>query len=124
MAGAGKRLGAPLLATVAVLTACTDTIPATTGPSDPRPTATPPDDTLQPTPTLGPHGAGDFIPAEIAPRVATAGQDIVVTPSAAVEPTCGVTMAFYDHLERQGLTGADTPMLGNGITHMDQPHDW
>ncbi len=94
------RLGrAPLAAVVAVttvVTACTDTLPVETRPSAPQPSATAPAETKQPTPSIGPHGTGEFIGAEIAPVVASAGQDVVVRPVEAVTPTCGVTLAFYD----------------------------
>lgn len=58
--------------------------------------ASSPGDEQQPPPTLGRHGTGGVIGADISPDVATAGQQIIATPAGSVEPTCGVTMAFYD----------------------------
>lgn len=98
---------AALLAAVAIVSvACTDSVPVATTtdppptaaatPAHSPPTATRPTELQQPLPTLGPHGAGVVIGAEIVPNVATADQQVVVTPVAPVERTCGVAMALYD----------------------------
>ena len=81
-----------MLIVVVVSASCTDTVPAATS----TPTATPPPGSQQPAPTAAGQPVDNFISAEIAPNVATAGQRVLVTPFATAQPTCGVTMAFYD----------------------------
>lgn len=85
---AGSLLG--VLVVVAI--SCTDTVPAAT--SSP-PTAMPPPGS-QPIPADTRQPDDAYIAAEIAPNVATADQRIVVAPFASAQPTCGITMAFYD----------------------------